>query len=72
MASIDPVFYGLNDVAAASWEDFGQAGEMNDAAFKSPIENFYMTDPISRVSATMAECTRAVLGQAENLTGTDG
>ncbi len=72
MASIDPVFYGLNDVAAASWEDFGQAGEMHDAAFKSPIENFYMTDPISRVSATMAECTRAVLGQAENLTGTDG
>ena len=71
MASIDPVFYGLDNVAAAKWEDFGQSGEMNDAAFKSPIENFYMTDPISRASVTMAECTRAVLGQAEILTGTD-
>jgi len=45
---------------------------MHDAAFKSPIENFYMTDPISRASVTMADCTRAVLGQAENMTGTDG
>ena len=72
MAAIDPVFYGLNDVATAKWEDFGQSGEMHDAAFKSPIENFYMTDPISRASVTMADCTRAVLGQAENMTGTDG
>ncbi|MDA0652338.1 MAG: NADH-quinone oxidoreductase subunit NuoG [Proteobacteria bacterium] len=72
MASINPVFYGLNDVAAAKWEDFGQSGEMADAAFQSSIENFYMTDPISRASVTMAACTRAVLGQAENLTGTDG
>ena len=72
MAAIDPVFYGLNDVAAATWEDFGQSGEMNEAAFTSPIGNFYMTDPISRASVTMADCTRAVLGQAENMTGTDG
>jgi NADH-quinone oxidoreductase subunit G len=72
MASIEPVFNGLNDVAATKWEDFGQIGEMDDAAFKSPIENFYMTDPISRASVTMAECTRAILGQAEDLTGTDG
>ena len=27
-----------------------------DAPFDSPIENFYMTDPISRASRTMAEC----------------
>jgi NADH-quinone oxidoreductase subunit G len=76
MASINPVFYGLNDVVAAKWEDFGQSGgqsgEMTDVAFQSPIGNFYMTDPISRASVTMAACTRAVLGQAETLTGTDG
>ena len=72
MATINPVFYGLNDVATAKWGDFGQSGEMTDAAFASPIENFYMTDPISRASLTMAECTRALSGQAEILTGTDG
>ncbi|KAG6819588.1 hypothetical protein H0H93_010472 [Arthromyces matolae] len=32
--------------------------------FKKPIDNFYQTDPISRASKTMAECTRAfVLGK---------
>ena len=72
MAALNPVFYGLNDVATVIWEDFGQSGDMDDAPFKSPMDNFYMTDPISRASATMAECTRAVLGQADNLTGTDG
>ena len=33
----------------------------DDAAFYYPIENFYMTDPISRASRTMAECTKAVV-----------
>ncbi|KAK2462544.1 hypothetical protein APHAL10511_005514 [Amanita phalloides] len=27
--------------------------------FECPIKNFYMTDPISRASVTMAQCTRA-------------
>jgi len=27
--------------------------------FEKPIRNFYMTDPISRASVTMAQCTRA-------------
>ena len=31
------------------------AGEV----FSTPIENFYMTDPISRSSQTMAKCTGA-------------
>ena len=72
MATIDPVFYGLNDVAAAKWESFGSSGDMADAPFETPIENFYMTDPISRASQTMAACTRAILGQSEHSTGTDG
>ena len=29
---------------------------MTDAPFVSPIANFYMTDPISRASKTMADC----------------
>ena len=34
----------------------GKAGAMTDAPFVSPIVNYYMTDPISRASRTMAEC----------------
>jgi NADH-quinone oxidoreductase subunit G len=33
-----------------------------DKPFDEVITNFYMTDPISRVSRTMAACTREVLG----------
>lgn len=72
MAAINPIFYGVNDVQAATWEDFGGTGEMNDAPFVPSIENFYMTDPISRASPTMAACTRDLLGRGQGLTGTDG
>ncbi|MBT3534736.1 MAG: hypothetical protein HN478_12715, partial [Rhodospirillaceae bacterium] len=37
-----------------------------------PVDNFYMTDPISRASETMAECTRAIHEAGSNKTGTDG
>jgi hypothetical protein len=43
---------------------------MNSDPFVSPIANFYMTDPISRASETMAQCVREIVeGEA---TGTDG
>jgi NADH-quinone oxidoreductase subunit G len=34
-------------------------------AFNSVIHNFYMTDPISRASETMAKCTVEILGVAK-------
>ncbi|KIL63879.1 hypothetical protein M378DRAFT_78981 [Amanita muscaria Koide BX008] len=34
--------------------------------FEKPIKNFYMTDPISRASVTMAQCTRAFTGDQES------
>ncbi|KAH7106813.1 NADH-quinone oxidoreductase [Auriculariales sp. MPI-PUGE-AT-0066] len=34
------------------------AGKASNAPFKKPITNFYQTDPISRASVTMAQCTR--------------
>ncbi|EIW79466.1 NADH-ubiquinone oxidoreductase [Coniophora puteana RWD-64-598 SS2] len=39
-------------------------------AFVRPIANFYMTDPISRASVTMAQCTRAfVKGEEYGFSG---
>ncbi len=72
MAEINPVFDEPGIVAPASWGAFGQAGSMDGAPFASPIGNFYMTDPISRASVTMAECTRVHHGAGAGKTGTDG
>ena len=53
--------FGSIDVAqpAAVWAPFGQDGKADKTPFKLPIDNFYMTDPISRASKTMKECTEA-------------
>jgi NADH-quinone oxidoreductase subunit G len=40
------------DVAAV-----GEAGDASAASFKSPVEDFYMTNPIARASVVMAECS---------------
>lgn len=37
------------------------AAALSDTPFVYPIQNYYRTDVISRVSKTMAECTKAVL-----------
>ena len=71
MAQQAPVLGQIDIVSPSSWGDFGVLGEMADAPFKSPVENFYMTDPISRVSETMAACTE-VFVQDGKKTGTDG
>ena len=71
LVKANPVFQGVDDIQAATWGDFGGSGEVS-GAFTYPIANFYMTDPISRASATMAECTDEILGGGEGKTGTDG
>lgn len=45
---------------------------VSGAAFKKPISNFYQTDPISRASVTMAQCTRSfVQGKDFGMSGSD-
>jgi NADH-quinone oxidoreductase subunit G len=71
LVEANPVFGTLDQRVPAPWGAFGQAGEMGAEPFVSPVANFYMTDPISRASPTMAECTEVfVNGQAR--TGTHG
>ncbi|MAN79906.1 MAG: NADH-quinone oxidoreductase subunit G [Magnetovibrio sp.] len=71
LVKANPVFQGIDDIQPATWGEFGGSGEVS-GAFTYPIANFYMTDPISRASATMAECTEEILGGGEGKTGTDG
>ena len=72
MAEIAPVLDRIDVVDPAAWDGFGAAGPMDDDAFKAPIVNFYMTDPISRASATMAACTETFVNAGTEKTGTDG
>ena len=56
LVAVNKSFAALDQQAAGTWGAFGAAGDTTDAAFASPVANFYMTCPISRVSKTMAEC----------------
>jgi NADH-quinone oxidoreductase subunit G len=41
----------------------GKGGSVEKAPFKSSVEDFYLTNPIARASAVMAECSRLASGQ---------
>jgi NADH-quinone oxidoreductase subunit G len=56
LIAVNKSFAALDQQAAGGWGAFGKAGPTSDAAFASPITNYYMTCPISRASRTMAEC----------------
>ncbi|HTR84937.1 MAG TPA: NADH-quinone oxidoreductase subunit NuoG [Reyranella sp.] len=56
LIAVNKSFAALDQQTAGAWGNFGKAGAVSDAAFVSPIANFYMTDPISRASRTMADC----------------
>jgi len=66
-----PHLQKLNVVTPAAWENFGAAGNVTARAFHMTIANYYMTDPISRASETMAKCTEAFVAPASG-TGTHG
>ena len=72
MAEVNPVFAAPGEIVPADWAAFGAPGEMDPAPFESPIKNFYMTDPISRASETMARCTETFIAPKTHETGTDG
>jgi NADH-quinone oxidoreductase subunit G len=71
LASVSAVFDEDTPVAAAKLAAFGTAGTVDGAAFVSPIQHYYMTDPISRASRTMAECTEVYVNGKQR-TGTNG
>ena len=67
-----PIFAALDVAEPAQWGEFGVLGVISDEPLRPYFTNFYMTDPISRASDTMAQCSEAyVVGPAAR-TGTDG
>jgi len=60
MVEINKVFKGDDQATGGAWGKFGSKGSLDTSDFISPIQNFHMTDPISRASETMAQCTEAL------------
>lgn len=76
MIAINPVFAALGQVQQADWKGLaGQEGALSADGYQSAIDNYYMTCPISRASATMADCIEAFVlpsKASEGATGTNG
>jgi NADH-quinone oxidoreductase subunit G len=53
-AEIDTIALGASGEIAALAQ---KAGEMAKSVFASPVKDFYLTNPIARASAVMAECS---------------
>ena len=64
-----PIFHQKHKITASVWPvGFGRVGKILPDKIISPIKNYYMTDPISRSSETMANCTSTFI-HSSNLLG---
>ncbi len=62
-----PHLMRVDEIEAGSADDVkklaGKGGGVEKTPFKTGIEDFYLTNPIARASAVMAECSRLASGQ---------
>jgi NADH-quinone oxidoreductase subunit G len=74
MRAAYPVFGEIDHIEPAAWGMFGEAGPVGPEPFSYPIADFYRTDPISRASATMGQCSEQFGGRPDKSprTGTYG
>ncbi len=59
LESIGPQFRNINKVIKNKWSSINYKINLNDTPLALRKFNFYMTDPISRSSKIMADCTKA-------------
>jgi len=67
MIQMNPIFSHMNEIVPSVWRKIESRipETLSHLDFKSPIDNFYMTDPISRHSEIMAQCCAEILGKKE-------
>jgi NADH-quinone oxidoreductase subunit G len=57
LVEVNSVFGAVDTIAESVWQDWqGSGDDLSNLKFESAIDNYYMTDPISRSSSTMAKC----------------
>ncbi len=61
MVEAAPVLANMGHFVKADWKSFGKPGSLTTKPFHNVIANFYMTDPISRASPTMAKCVAEIV-----------
>jgi len=61
MVSSYPHLGKLDEIFKSEWKSFGKMETLSLHPFSPSIKNYYMTDPISRASETMANCSREIL-----------
>jgi NADH-quinone oxidoreductase subunit G len=70
---VAPHLMRIDQIAPGKADDVkalaGKGGSFDKAAFSSPVNDFYLTNPIARASAVMAECSR--LASAQLLTAAE-
>jgi NADH-quinone oxidoreductase subunit G len=58
-----PILAETERVPRAPWGAFGEPGPIDPTPFAYPIADYYLTDPISRASHTMARCSQIYLSR---------
>ena len=61
MVKYNPSLGRVNQIMPSDWGLFGKDGQMTEGDFINAMDNFFMTDPISRASLTMAACAKEKL-----------
>jgi NADH-quinone oxidoreductase subunit G len=75
LRAASPVFADLDDsLTRGDWGRFGEEGAPERTAFAYSVVDYYLTDPISRASPTMAACSESYWAQhdEDRRTGTHG
>ena len=72
LKQVNPLFAAVDQLVAAPWEPFGQAGPISEQPFEPAIGSYYLTNPICRASVTMAQCAEAFVSEPRRKTGTHG
>ena len=57
MIGIAPHMATIGSIVPAEWQEFGKLGKIQSTPLTSSMQHYYMTDPISRASKIMAECS---------------
>ncbi len=70
-----PHFMRIDQIAAGDAADIGKLARLGGTADKTPlhsaVRDFYLTNPIARASATMAECSALANAAAKNMTAAE-
>ncbi len=74
MRATHPALADIDQIPPAAWGNFGEGGPVGPEPFVYPIADFYRTDPISRASTTMAQCSQLFGSHSDTppRTGTHG